>query len=146
MKEKFKEAYKEQDEHLINHILADDVVNTSDNNNGSYGKSDFLGGLRSHKTDKVEIVSIEITPIWIQGDRENPSFNFESKGTILFEGKPSVYYGQYTFTFEKRQANWQIISMNFDINYQESKPHRLASKILWLDRISESVGDWFGNS
>lgn len=144
--EKFHEAYKEQDEHFINHILADDEVNTSDNNNGSYGKSDFLDGLRSHKTDKIEIVSIEITPIWIQGDRKIPSFTFESRGTILIEGKPSTYYGQYTFIFEKRQANWQIVSMNFDINYRETKPYWLAKRTLSLARVSKGISNWFSNS
>ncbi len=135
----FHEAYKNQDYYLINQILADNVTNTSAEYNGCYDKSNVLDGLKSYKTDKAKIVSIEITPIWIQADRKNPSFTFELKSTILFEGKPSTFYGQYTFIFEERQTTWQIVSMNFDINYRETKPHWLARKIIGLARISKSI-------
>lgn len=119
----FQAAYKNQDYEFLNKILTDDVIITSSEHNDVNNKLDLREGLKTYETDEVRISSIEVTPIWIQADRAKPTITFDTKAVILFAGKPSICYGQYTFTFDKRKADWQILSINFDINYQGNKPH-----------------------
>jgi len=137
--ENFQEAYKNQDYKFLDEILADDLINTSSEYNGSYDKPNFLQGLRSYGIDNTKITTIEITPVWIQADRAKPQITFNLKGTVLFDGKSATYYGQYTFTFEKRQKNWQIVSMNFDINYQQDKPHWLLREVIELNKTLKGI-------
>ena len=136
----FEEAYKNQDEQLVNLILADDFTYSSSTFKEGFNKSYFLERLWWFKKYKVDIIYIEIQPIWIQADRNAPRVTFDSKGTFRFEdGKVITFYGQYTLTFEKRERGWQIVSMNFDENYQDREPSWAEKKILRIARSIEYI-------
>lgn len=137
--ENFQEAYKNQNYDFLDEFLTDDCNITSSEHNAVYGKSSLFDGLKTYETDKVKIASVEVEPIWIQADRAKPTITFDLKGVVLIDEKPSIYYGQYTFTFEKRNANWQIISMNFDVNYRETEPHWLGRKLIGLEKKLKSI-------
>jgi hypothetical protein len=146
--EKFHEAYKNQDENLINQLVADDFVNTYYGNKYGYGKSELIAGMKLSKAEIGEVISIEITPLWIQADRAKPSITFETKGTVLHDGetKPSIYYGQYTFVFERRENALKIVAMNFDVNYMQHKPHWLERKYISSEKTIKSLASPFGRN
>ena len=107
LENRWNDAMLKHDPATLDHILAEDVVDTSSSNGQASGKADDLADLKAGEP-KLDSSSIDDMKVRVYGNVALVNGHFTQKGT--YKGKDLCGEGRFTDVFVKRQGRWECVS------------------------------------